>query len=126
MLPKFSKYIDLAQCLIDKPESDYKHFSFIIQKNRIRAIGWNSLRTHPLAFKMGYKYSFVHSELSAITRFEGPPKELKNCTMVNVRLGKEGNILYSRPCKHCLKLLNAFNMRNVFYTTKQGCFEELK
>ncbi len=125
MIPKFAKYLDLALLLKDEPTLYHKHFSFIIKKNRLRAIGWNSLKTHPLAAKIGYEYHFVHSELSAITRFDGRPTELTNCVLINIRINKLGKILNSKPCVDCVRLIDTFGIKQVFYTNKLGIFEEL-
>jgi deoxycytidylate deaminase len=125
MVPKFEKYIELARNLIDYPEYPHRHFAFIIEKNKIRAIGWNAKKTHPQALKFGYPWLYVHAELSAITRFEGNPRELAKCICVNVRLNKDGKILQSKPCKSCLRMLAAFRLKEIFYTDDNGVFQEL-
>lgn len=123
---RFSQYVDIAKSLIDKPNSPHKHFSLIIYKNRIRSIGWNNKsKTHSLLYNHGYDYPFIHSEASAIIRFDGKPKELAHCAMVNIRLGINGQLMNSRPCIHCIRLLNTFHFKRVFYTNKYGQFVEM-
>lgn len=123
---RFSQYVDVAQSLIDKPNSPHKHFSLIIYKNRIRAIGWNNKnKTHSLLYNHGYDYPFIHSEASAIIRFDGRPRELSHCSMVNIRLGVNGQLMNSHPCKNCVRLLKTFNFKRVFYTNKLGQFVEM-
>lgn len=126
MKPQFQKYIDLALALKDRPESDKLHFSFILKKRRLVSIGWNSATaTHPIAHKYGYTFPFVHAELSAIVRFDGKPKELKDCVLINVRINKDGIVMLSKPCKNCLRLLSVFTFKHVYYTNHAGGFESL-
>ncbi len=121
----FPKYLEIAKCLIDSPQSPKKHFSFIVRKNVIESIGFNYIKkTHPMAAKFGYPYPLLHSEMDAILKFSGPVSELKKCSIVNVRLNRFGRILMSKPCKFCNKLLNFFEFRNIFFTTNNGIFEE--
>lgn len=123
MIPRFEKFVDLALALRDKPAAKNLHFSFIIRKNRVRAIGWNnSVKTHSLAYEHDYQYPMQHAELSAITRFDGKIEELRKCTLINVRINKEGQVLYSRPCKNCTRLLKAFSLNDVYFSDKRGIF----
>lgn len=125
MLP-WHRFINKALDLIDKPQSVHKHFSFITYKNSIISTGWNnSLKTHPLAYKFGYEFPFLHSELDSITKLQESVKILKNCNIVNIRLGKFDNILLSRPCKNCQKLLISFGFKEIYYSNEWGKFERL-
>lgn len=120
---KFSKYIEIARCLIDSPQSKKKHFSFIVRKNVIESIGFNYVKkTHPMAVKFGYEYPLIHSEMDAILKFNGHLDDLRKCTIINVRLNKFGKIMMSKPCKFCSKLITSFNFRNIYFTTDSGEF----
>ena len=52
----FNKIIEVSYALINKHNADLRcrHFSFIIDRNRIISIGLNSLKTHPLNLKYRY------------------------------------------------------------------------
>lgn len=121
-----NKLVQKSRVLFDLPQSEWKHFTYILDGKKIISMGWNfSNKTHPLALKFHYKYLNIHSELHAITNFPYPPNQLKRMTMVNVRIGIDGKSLrISRPCKNCLVLLAAFDVREVWYSTNKG-FEEL-
>lgn len=123
---KFESLVDIARALLDKPVGKNLHYSFILYKNKIRSIGWNNvLHTHPLSYRYNKKWPFIHSEVSSIIRFDGRPKELKDCTLINIRLNKFGKIMQSKPCKNCLRLVAEFNFDRVFYTNTLGQFERL-
>lgn len=110
--------------LIDKPVSARsKHFSYIIKKNRIMSIGWNlSTKTHPLAKKFGNRFSRIHAETMAVRKFPYPPELLKECCMVNLRLGKKNKLLLSKPCSFCYRLLEHMELKSVMYTNNESKF----
>lgn len=122
---KFDRYLDIAKALLHQNDSYNKHFSFIIQKNRIMSIGLNSLKTHPEAAARGFKYPHQHSELSAIIRYPERIRDLSKCILVNVRLNKDGVAMISCPCKNCKTMIKYFGFKQVFYTNKEGEFEQL-
>lgn len=37
-----------------------------------------------------------------------------------IRKGKNGNIINSKPCKHCVKLMYETGIRNIYYSTDSG------
>ena len=42
---------------------------------------------------------------------------LKNYTIVVVRIGRDGNIKNSRPCNQCLETMCKYNIKKVIYST---------
>lgn len=123
---KLDSYINISRALLDRPVGKNKHFSFIVEKNKIRAIGWNNYnKTHSISYKYNKEWPRLHSEASAIVKFDGRPKELCNCILINVRLNKDGKVMYSRPCKNCLALINTFSFCKVYFTNQYGHFERL-
>jgi tRNA(Arg) A34 adenosine deaminase TadA len=96
-----------------------KHFSFIVRKHNVLSIGWNMARkTHTMAYRHGYPFPFIHSELAAIKNFQATPSELSRCILVNTRIIK-GRIALAKPCKHCRNLLDIFEFKKIFYTTDE-------
>ena len=113
--------------MLDKPDSKYKHFSFIIYGQTIFSIGVNNTtKTHPLAHKYGHRFASTHSEINALARFPYAIRLLRNYDMINIRLTKKGVVRLSKPCIHCQQLLMAFNIHNIYYSTNTGSFETLK
>jgi len=112
---------------INDNSKQFRHFSFILDGNKIISIGQNDKdKTHTLAYKTGYKYSCIHSELDALVRAKVNPGKFKYCTIVNVRLNRFGHINLSRPCVNCQNLIKNYKFKKVYYTNENGKFEEYK
>lgn len=113
-----------ARAFINMVPDEHKHFTFIIDKNKILSFGFNqTFKTAPLASKYGYRFNSIHSELHAIMRFPYRPAELRRCTMVNLRFRSDGSLGMSKPCSKCQKLINDFNLNEVWYSTNDGVFQ---
>jgi hypothetical protein len=119
--------VRLANNLFELTENyHWKHYSFIMQKNEVRSVGWNQpYKTHPLAKRFNYKFHCIHSELHAILKFDEPVVKLQKYSLVNVRLDKQGNVRMSKPCEVCQRLLVAFPFKEVWYSTNSSEFERL-
>jgi len=121
------KIVEMSCGLIHEIDSDSKHVSFIVRKNRIVSFGINkSLKTHPIANKLNCRFGTIHSELSAILRAKRS-SDFSNATLVNVRLSsstiKTGIPVFrnSKPCPSCIKLILANpEIKEVIYTTDKG------
>lgn len=124
----FDSLVEKSFALIDLPQSNRKHFSFIVRRTKIVSFGWNmAKKTHPWAAKYGKNidYPFIHSELAAIKNFPFPPIELEKCSLINTRVCPSGKIRISKPCEHCMNLLDVFSFKHVYYTDDEGKFIEL-
>lgn len=116
------KAISVAENLIHLPVGRSKHFSFIVKKNNIYSISWNnSLKTHPLANKFGYRFNATHSELSAIVSFSDLANSHKY-EFLNLRF-YNGKIGISRPCDKCQRLLVHYGFNIVTYSDEFGLFK---
>lgn len=120
---KYEKLIKLAKANIELPIGGQLHFSFIMKKKKIVSFGYNNAwKTSSLAAKYGHRFSCIHSELMAIKNFPYHISELCNFTFVNVRLRRNGDIALSKPCQCCSRMLDAFGISEVYYTTNQRDF----
>lgn len=110
--------IKKCYCLLDMvSHNKNKHFSFIVKRSKIVSFGWNQPnKTHTMAAKFGYKFPYIHSELSAIKNFPHPNSHLDGLTLINVRIDKRGKINMAKPCKNCMNLIRFFGIRQVIYT----------
>jgi hypothetical protein len=98
---------------INSKSKQFRHFSFILYGNKIISIGQNDKdKTHTLAFKNGYKYSCIHSELDALVRAKISPEKFKKCVLVNIRLNRFNHVNLSRPCQNCQSLIKKYNFGN--------------
>ena len=96
----FNKIVEISYALINKHQADLRcrHFSFILDRNRIISIGLNSLKTHPLNLK--YKYVNknnqsisnivgTHSELSAVIKLG--KEDCSKLTLINTRINRNNS-----------------------------------
>lgn len=121
------KIIRLSYELRDSCDSDKHHLSFIVRKNKILSIGWNSSKqTHTISKIYGYPFIGVHSEVRAILNYENWQSDLKKCTLINVRINNNDEISMSKPCPHCEKLIEKIGFKRVYFTNFDGEFERFK
>jgi hypothetical protein len=130
----FNKIIEVSYALINKHSADLRcrHFSFILQRNRIISIGLNSLKTHPLNLKYNYinknkeKISDIvgtHSELNAVIKLG--EEDCSKLTLINTRINRNNLLDYSAPCHGCSDMIKQLNFQNVFYSTNNGDFKKM-
>jgi deoxycytidylate deaminase len=130
----FAKIIEVSYALINKHNADLRcrHFSFIMDKSRILAIGLNSMKTHPLNLKYNYvnknkeKISNIvgtHSELSAVIKLG--EEDCSGLMIVNTRINRNNKLDYSAPCNGCSDMIKQLNFKEVWYSNANGLFEKL-
>lgn len=130
----FSKIMEVSYALINKHNADLRcrHFSFIMDKNKILSIGLNSPKTHPLNLKYNYvnknkeKISNIvgtHSELSAVIKFG--EEDCSGLILVNTRINRNNKLDYSAPCSGCSDMIKQLNFKEVWYSNANGLFNKL-
>ena len=130
----FNKIIEVSYALINKHNADLRcrHFSFIMDRNRIVSIGLNSPKTHPLNLKYNYvnknneKISDIvgtHSELSAVIKLG--EEDCSGLTLVNTRINRNNVLDFSAPCRGCCDMIKQLNFKNVYFSNIQGKFDKL-
>ncbi len=109
------KCIDISRDLTNLPVGPKKHFSFIIDKNKILSFGVNNgFKTHPMAKYLGYRYNCIHSELDAILNFRH--KNIEKYSLLNIRIGRDKiSIRNSKPCDLCQKLIEKTKIKKVYF-----------
>lgn len=118
--------IRMSYDLVGLPQSNYKHFSFIVRKNLIVGFGYNNAwKTEPLASKFGHRYNAIHSEVAAIKSLGRSPIT-EDKVLINVRIGRNGEIGLSKPCKYCRSMIDQlFPFDEVWFSDENGCFQQL-
>ena len=124
---------DISKGLIDHDFARLRcrHFSFIIYKNRIISIGINSKKTHPTnlknpkkSIKTGEDFSdqkHTCSELNAILKLKRLTNiQTEKCTLINIRIDRNGKKVLSKPCMSCDNLLKYHNFKNITWTNESG------
>lgn len=108
------------------PQKDFKHWSFIIQENKVVEWGVNMNGVPPVHF--GYHSQLEcpdghppksHAEFVAWRKarglLNGEPFEC-----VNVRLNRRGETRISKPCECCYNFLKSLGCSNFWFTTEYG------
>ena len=127
----FNKIIEVTYALINKHNADLRcrHFSFILDRNRIISIGMNSTKTHPMNLKYNYinknkeKISDIvgtHSELNAVIKLG--IEDCSRLTLVNTRINRNNLLDHSAPCNGCSDMIKQLNFKNVYHTDSQANF----
>jgi deoxycytidylate deaminase len=130
----FNKIIEVSYALINKHSADLRcrHFSFILDRNRIISIGMNSTKTHPLNLKYNYVNKDnksisdivgTHSELNAVIRLG--EEDCSRLTLINSRINRNNMLDYSAPCSGCSDMIKQLNFKNVYFSNAQGKFDKI-
>lgn len=130
----FNKIIEISYALINKHNADLRcrHFSFILDRNRIISIGLNSLKTHPKNLKYNYVNKLkqnisnivgTHSELNAVIKLG--EEDCSKLVLVNTRINRNNDLDYSAPCSGCSDMIKQLNFKNTYFTDSQGKFKEI-
>ena len=121
----WNRIVNKSYEIASEMDNIYKHMSFILYKSSIVSVGRNyQFKTHTQAVRMGYRYGFIHSELNAVVNFPFEPAKLRDCVLVNTRVGKNGLLSISRPCQNCQRMIVAMGFKKVLYTNEFGLLEE--
>lgn len=135
---QFKRLEEIAESLIDWTDKiRCRHFSFIIHKKKIIAIGTNKAKTHPtnllnrkVSVRTGEDFSdqkHTCSEFNAITKLKRLTNiDTRRCTLVNLRYDRNRKLALASPCMSCRSLLNYFQFKNVIFTDNDGNFRTLK
>lgn len=100
-------------------DSDFRHFSFIIQKNKLVEWGMNVAKVPPM-IHFGYsKTSGWHSEVNAYRKAKGILED-GSFEIINIRLNKQGILRLSKPCKCCYNFLQELGCSVVWFSTDVG------
>lgn len=108
-------------------EKSWLHWSFVFQRNRLVEWGVNH-QGEPTGYqRFGYHQGrhSVHSEVVAWRKASGLLDRRKPWGLINIRLGADGGLRMSKPCRVCEAYMRSCGCREVFYTTSTG-FSRLK
>ena len=99
--------------------SDFRHYSFIIQKNKVVEWGTNVSKVPPM-IQFGYpKTAGWHSEANAYRKAKGI-LDSSSFEVINIRLNRQGDLRLSKPCKCCHSFLTELGCSAVWFSTELG------
>ena len=96
---------------------NYKHYSFLIQDNKIVGFGLNRKGSPYPSYQDHCK---IHSETDCYKQVKGILQKNKVFSIINLRLGKSGQLKNSRPCPCCFNFLRSVGCREVWFSTEVG------
>jgi hypothetical protein len=108
-------------------KNKFFHFAFGYKKNKLLAIGQNNPeKTHTQAlllsqrFNIDNDYPYLHAETDLISRLWGKYYIDSTLKMVIVRLNKHGQLRCSKPCEKCEQIINALDIKKVWWSIDNG------
>ena len=102
----------------------YKHYSFILQDNKI--VDWGTNRPGNAFTFLGYKaHCKIHSEVDAYRKAKGLMIKGTPFEIVNIRLTKDSRIRSSCPCKCCWNFLKNLGCKKMYFSTDMEDFAYL-
>jgi deoxycytidylate deaminase len=114
----------LRLAFASQPVFRAKHAAALVYKGRVLATGVNKEKTHPLAgrFCKHPEAVWLHAELDCIVKVihRHGAAVLSDCELYVARVLKDGSLAASCPCTGCQRAIEAFGIRKVSYTTKDG------
>ena len=114
--------VDIAMALCPlNLEHRCSHIAFLIRCGKIVHIGTNSCKSHPETLKYAYKDHQkvgIHAELSVCMK--SGKENLKDYSMVVLRVDRKGNLANSKPCCGCQSVIKQFNVGEVWYSDSKG------
>lgn len=121
----------LTRLALENPgvQGRFKLAAGIVYRKHLIATGVNSYKSHPLMYEWGRNADsiFLHAEVDAIKNALRliTQDQLTKCDMYIVRVKKQDSRRHNwtyglaKPCPGCTRAIEAFNLRNVYYTTDE-------
>jgi len=127
----FDRIVEISHAIAGKHEFKHRcrHFSFIMDGNRILSIGFNKSKTHPYNLKFNYvnkqknKISEIigtHSEMNAVLKYG--KQNCKNLVLINTRINRNNELDYSKPCNGCLHMISSLGFKKIYYSNREKTF----
>lgn len=101
--------------------NDFRLGAALVYKKNILTVRNNSGKTHPALVKFT-EFPFLHSESNAILSIG--MDNCSDCILYVIRILKNNDIVLSKPCCSCMKLIECVGIKKVYYSTNTG-YEEL-
>ena len=117
-----NRTIDIAKAMCPlNLEHRCSHMAFLIRCGKIVHIGINSCKSHPETLKYDYKDHQkvgIHAELAVCMK--SSKENLKDYTMIVLRVDRTGKLANSKPCGGCQSVIQQFDVGEVWYSDNSG------
>lgn len=105
------------------------HFAMAYRRSTLVAVGLNSpermdARAFRFARRLGLiekqRFPYIHAEESLISRLISLDKLENALNIVVLRLNVRGELQMSKPCPNCQRMLSAYGLGRVYFSTREG------
>lgn len=116
----------LRECLVlarkrnTKRTDRCRHYSFLVQDNKIVEAGIN--HKSDSHFNWYPEYSGIHAECSVYKKAKGIMNHSRDFELVNIRLNKRGELRFSMPCAFCSRFLRLVGCKTVWFSDRNSSF----
>jgi len=120
-MKKFKKLEEIAYSLLDEHRGNMRsfHVAGIFKKNKLISVGFNKIITHPKTKKYNYhEIAKVHAELHCVIK--GKLDNYYGYSLAVLRIDRNNNISFSKPCTGCSHMIKQLGFSKVFYTDYNG------
>lgn len=93
----------------------------VFKGKKIYGVGHNEIRSSSLSMKHRHRQESLHAEQAALLNLDWT--KLKGCSILVIRVGKSGKLGMCKPCPMCEKLIKYVGIKNIYYTTSEGCID---
>ena len=99
-------------------ECNNLHIAFLCSNNRIFFVGNNSSRTK--VSSLNYLEQSLHAEVDVIRSYKLRSRK-KKLNLYVVRINKNNDFLFSKPCPNCMSVISNQNfIKNIYYYDKNN------
>ena len=111
-----------------KPNSFQRryHFTIAFDVNKPILICQNNpIKINHKAYRIGQQFNiqtyqdfpYVHSESHLVSKLLDRYNSIDtNLSIVNLRINRQGLVLFSKPCENCQKILDALGLNKIFWS----------
>ena len=121
---RIEKFVLTAKKQALKSSEPNRHGCIIFRRNKVLSLGYNKSKTHTVA--SNHYSKCLHAEIDAIVSCKD--KDLQGSELLVCRVYKrpEGKLGMSKPCKHCMDIINSSGIKKIHYTNNLGEVETIK
>lgn len=108
------------------------HFTIAFDVNKPILICQNNpIKVNHKAYRIGQQFNiktyqdfpYVHSESYLISKLLDRYNSIDtNLSIVNVRINRQGIVLFSKPCKNCQQILDAVGLNKLYWSIDRHSF----
>lgn len=110
--------LKLAKRMAEKSEADHRHGCVVLKKGKPIATGFNKYSLTPFAISKGY--FTTHAEIDAFAKLRHR-EDIGPVDILVVRINNKGELLLSKPCQHCMRVLKEmYNINKIMYSESDG------